>query len=225
MSNFDNSSPYDYPNYPAEDLPHRPAAPLPPLGMPDPDFLTAPAPAPPPRKPSLAQQTFGVVREVVETVVPAIVIALLINLFLAQATRVYGQSMEPTLHTDQRLVVEKVSYAFSLPHRGDVVVLKVNEAAREMLIKRVIGLPGETVEVHDGQVYINGQALEESEYLSQTTRGRFGPLTVPENHIFVMGDNRGASNDSRSFGPVSMENVVGKAWVSYWPPEDLGLVH
>jgi signal peptidase I len=161
--------------------------------------------------------------ELGETILPAIVIAVLINLFLAQATRVYGHSMEPNLHTDQRLVVEKVSYRLHGPRRGEIVVLNIPNRGPELLIKRVIALPGETVEVRDGNVFIDGQQLEEP-YLSTETRGSYGPLVVPAGHIFVMGDNRGASNDSRAFGPVPMEQVVGRAWVSYWPFEVLGFV-
>jgi len=159
-------------------------------------------------------------REALETILPAILIAVLINLFLAQPTRVHGQSMEPSLHTDQRLVVEKVSYRLHGPRRGDVVVFSVPQS-EELLIKRVIGLPGETVEIRGGQVYVDGTPLDEP-YLTQETRGRFGPVTVPPLHVFVLGDNRSFSNDSRAFGVVSIENVLGRAWFSYWPLEDLG---
>jgi signal peptidase I len=161
--------------------------------------------------------------ELGETVLPAIVIAVLINLFLAQATRVYGSSMEPNLHTDQRLVVEKVSYRLHNPRRGDVVVIRMPERGPELLIKRVIGLAGETLEARDGVVYIDGQPLDEP-YLVRKTSGNYGPTTVPEGNVFVMGDNRGASNDSRIFGPVPLDRVVGRAWVSYWPIESLGIV-
>jgi signal peptidase I len=161
--------------------------------------------------------------EISETVLPAIVIAVLINLFLAQATRVYGHSMEPNLHTDQRLVVEKLSYRLHNPRRTDVVVLHIPDHSKELLIKRVIALPGETIQVKDGGVYLNGQLLDEP-YLNVETRGNYGPLLIPPDHIFVMGDNRGASNDSRSFGPVHIQQVVGRAWVSYWPIEVLGIV-
>jgi signal peptidase I len=163
-------------------------------------------------------------REALETVLPAILIALLINVFVGQATRVEGQSMEPNLHTNQRLVVEKVSYRFHGPQRFDVVVVKVPSQGDELLIKRVIGLPGETVEIHDGQVYINGQLLDEPFTSEQTRPGRYARIVVPPLHVFVLGDNRNHSNDSRSFGPVPIENIVGRAWISYWPPEDLGIV-
>jgi signal peptidase I len=164
----------------------------------------------------------GFLRELAETVAPAIVIAVLIHVFLAQATRVYGQSMEPNLHTDMRLVVEKLSYRLHTPERGDIVVLRVRPED-EMLIKRVIGLPGDQVEILDGRVYVNGQPLDEP-YLNQETRGNLAPRVVPPLHVFVMGDNRRASNDSRSFGPVHIDNIVGKAWLSYWPLEDIGPV-
>jgi signal peptidase I len=161
--------------------------------------------------------------ELGETVLPAIVIAVLINLFLAQATRVYGSSMEPNLHTDQRLVVEKISYRLHNPHRGDVVVIRMPDRGPELLIKRVIGLAGETIEVRGGVVYINEQPLQE-DYLVRKTAGTYGPTTIPEGQVFVMGDNRGASNDSRVFGPVPLDRVVGRAWVSYWPFDSLGII-
>ena len=164
------------------------------------------------------------VREVLETVLPAILIALLINVFIGQATRVEGQSMEPNLHSDQRLVVEKVSYHFHGPDRFDIVVLKLPSQGDELLIKRVVGLPGETVEFRDGLIYINGEPLDEPFTDSDTRPGRNERVMVPPLHVFVLGDNRNHSNDSRSFGPVPIENIVGRAWVSYWPLEEVGPV-
>lgn len=203
-----------------ESSPPDPELPLP--AFPESPPLPAEAPPPPP-PPSFGRRMAGAFKEALETIVPAVIIALLINLFLAQATRVYGQSMEPNLHTDQRLVVEKISYKLHAPRRGDVVVLKVREGAHELLIKRVIGLPGETVEIRNGRVFVDGAALDEP-YLAQPTRGHYGPVYIPPLHLFVLGDNRGASNDSRSFGPIAMKNVVGRAWFSYWPVEDVGPV-
>ena len=162
-------------------------------------------------------------REVAETVIPAVVIALVINLFLAQATQVLGQSMEPNLHSTQRVVVEKVTYRFFHgPRRGDIVVIALPEQS-EMLIKRVVGLPGETIEVRSGNVYIDNEPLDES-WTVNPGGGSYGPRTIPPLHVFVLGDNRGASNDSRSFGPVAIEHIVGHAWFSYWPPEYVGFV-
>lgn len=188
-------------------------------------------PEPKPTKPSPIKRGLQITREILETIVPAVLIALLINLFLAQATRVYGQSMEPNLHTDQRLIVEKITYnrffrqtfGFEGPERGNVVVIKLDQQGGELLIKRVIGLPGDSVEVHDGQVFVNTVPLNEP-YLNGVTTGSYGPLVVPPLHIFVLGDNRNFSNDSRNFGTIPIKNVVGRAWFSYWPPEQLGFV-
>ena len=176
-------------------------------------------------RPSPGRAIVRFVRELLETILPALLIALLINVFVGQATRVEGQSMEPNLHSEQRLVVEKLSYRFHGPQRFDIVVLKMPSQGEELLIKRVIGLPGETVEIQDGQVYVDGILLEEPFTDQSTHPGRNGQVTVPPLHIYVMGDNRDRSNDSRSFGPVPIDNVVGRAWLSYWPLEQVGFVH
>ncbi len=171
----------------------------------------------------VARWLLQALREVAETVIPAVVIALVINLFLAQATQVLGQSMEPNLHTAQRVVVEKVTYRFSHgPRRGNIIVIDLPNQS-DMLIKRVIGLPGETIEVRGGEVYIEGERLEETWKVNRGG-GNYGPKTIPPLHVFVMGDNRGASNDSRNFGPVNIEYIVGHAWFSYWPMEYVGFV-
>ncbi len=162
-------------------------------------------------------------RELIESVLPALIIVLVVNVFLAQATRVEGQSMEPTLFDDQRLIIEKLSYRFHTPQRGDIVVLRPPTHASVPLIKRVIGLPGETLEIRDGNVFVNGQVLRE-DYLREPTHGRMGPTLVPEQHVLVLGDNRDASNDSRSFGMISYSDIIGKAWLRYWPLDQFGVV-
>ena len=167
---------------------------------------------PPPPRESLAGSLY---RELLGTIVPALVIALAIHFFLAQATRVEGYSMEPTLYGHQRLIIEKISYRFHNPQRGDIVVIRV-PGFDELLIKRIIGLPGETLKIKDGIVYIDGEPLDEP-YINGPARGNYGPITVPQGYIFVMGDNRNNSNDSRSFGPVAIDNIVGHAWMRYWP--------
>ncbi len=190
------------------------------------DYYVEPEP-----KPSFIKKVLYLSREILETIVPAVLIALLINLFLAQATRVYGQSMEPNLHTDQRLIVEKLSYnryvrqflSFDGPQQGDVVVIRLGSQQNELLIKRVIGLPGDVVEIHDGQVFVNNQPLNEP-YLEGITSGFYGPVTIPPLHIFVLGDNRNFSNDSRNFGTIPLKDVVGRAWFSYWPVDQVGLI-
>lgn len=165
----------------------------------------------------------ALLRDLLGTIVPAIIIALLIHVFLAQATRVYGQSMEPNLHTDERLVIEKLSYHFHGPRRGDVVVLHDPGGSPELLIKRVIGLPGERVTISDGRVFIDGVALDE-EYLVQPTQGGGRSWTVPPFSVFVMGDNRAASRDSRIFGPVKLDQILGRALFRYWPPTEVGVL-
>lgn len=164
------------------------------------------------------------VREVVETVIPAVLIAVLITLFLAQATQVYGQSMEPNLYAGQRVIVEKISYRLHPPRRGDIVVLRLPEQRGNFLIKRVVGLPGERIEIRDERVFIDGQPLTEP-YLHRAIRYSMPPRHIAEDSVFVLGDNRDFSNDSRSFGPVPLSNVIGRAWIRYWPLDQVGLVH
>jgi len=163
------------------------------------------------------------VYEALETVLPALVIVLVINAFLAQATRVEGQSMEPNLHNNERLIIEKISYRFHPPRRGDIIVLRLPNRTSDPLIKRVVGLPGETVEITDGHVLINGQVLDEP-YLNQFTYQGMPPRVVPPNEVFVLGDNRGFSNDSRAFGFVPFSDIIGRAWFRYWPPLEIGFV-
>ncbi len=174
--------------------------------------------------PTLRARLRGALRDLLGTILPAVLIALLIHAFLAQATRVYGQSMEPNLHSDERLVVEKISYRFHGPRRGDIVVLHDPAGGPELLIKRVIGLPGERVTLADGRVYIDGTPLDEP-YLSQPTPGNSRTWLVPPLTVFVMGDNRSASRDSRVFGPVPLDQIIGRVLFRYWPPGEIGTVH
>ena len=148
-------------------------------------------------------------QELVLTFLPALVLALLINHFVAQTTYVLGQSMEPNLHDDEHLLIEKLSYRFGTPERGDIVVIDV-DYTEIPLIKRIIGLPGEMVQVRDSQLYIDGQLTTEP-YLTDTLQRDYGPTTVPEGYVFVMGDNRNNSNDSRYFGAVAVDNILGRA--------------
>lgn len=162
--------------------------------------------------------------EFLEAVLPALVIVVVVNLFLGQTRRVDGLSMEPNLENNQRIIMEKISYRFHSPMRGDIIVLRRPEGRYDHpLIKRVVGLAGETIEIHDGVVYVDGEPLAEP-YLDQPTTGYLKPLRIPEGHVFVLGDNRASSNDSRSFGVVALTDILGKAWFRYWPADAIGLL-
>ncbi|MBN1581873.1 MAG: signal peptidase I [Anaerolineae bacterium] len=175
------------------------------------------------KQPVLVEILTFVFRELfLETIAPAFVIALLITYFVGEKTVVLGHSMEPSLHQDEQLIVDKLSYRFHYPERGDIVIVDVPDSNLP-LIKRVIGLPGETLEIKDNRVFINGQALSEP-YLSDVAQHRYGPIEIPPEHIFVMGDNRNASRDSRAIGPVRVDQIIARAWVRVWPVEDMGLL-
>lgn len=161
-------------------------------------------------------------KEILSTVIPALVMAFLLTQFVAQTTLVHGQSMEPSLHDEQRLIVEKISYHIDRPRRGDIVVVEV-EGSEIPLIKRVIGLPGESLEIRDGRLWIDGRTMTES-YLPPIPQTDYGPVLVPPHHIFVMGDNRSNSRDSRALGAIQIDRIIGRAWASYWPPQDVRLV-
>ncbi len=160
--------------------------------------------------------------ELVATLGKSLIFAVAIIMFIGQVTIVEGRSMEPTLHDNQRLVMDKISYEFYEPARGDVVIIEI-PSSDKALIKRVIGLAGETVEIRENQVYINGELLAEP-YQPNRPISTHPPITVPTEHIFVMGDNRPHSRDSRAFGTVDIYRVVGKARFSIWPPETFGVV-
>lgn len=157
-----------------------------------------------------------------QTVLPAIFIALVVHVFMAQAMRVQGSSMEPGLSSDQRVIVEKVSYQLHGPQRGDIVVVRMSDQGDELLIKRVIALAGETVEIAGGRVYVNGRLLDEP-YVAEDTPGSHKWVVEPL-HVFVMGDNRHASNDSRRFGTVHRDQILGRALIRYWPPNRMGFI-
>ncbi len=147
---------------------------------------------------------------------------LVISLLTARVV-VEGPSMRPTLLSGEWIVVNRLTYRVGSPQRGDVVVfLPPTNAQTDDLIKRVVGLPLETVAVRDGSVWVNGAPLEEG-YVSGTTYPD-NEWRLGEDELFVMGDNRPISLDSRSFGPIKLSEVVGKAWLIYWPPEEWGLL-
>lgn len=206
--------------------------------------------APPAVRRSILRPIARGVRELAETVILALLIFLLVRA-VVQNFQVEGRSMEPTFDSGWYLLVNKAiyweinldtvhkfvpfidpgedptRYIFRGPQRGDVIVFhppgENGEASERDFIKRVIGLPGETVEVRDCTVFINGKPLEEP-YLDQPMSGMYGPEVVPAGEYFVMGDNRNNSSDSRSFGPVPADNIIGIGWLTYWPFDVFGLV-
>ncbi len=149
-------------------------------------------------------------------IVLAFVLSFLIRLYVAQPFRVDMTSMVSTLYPKDLVLVDKLSYRFMTPKRGDVIVFKPPLETVDKYIKRVIGVPGETISVLNNTVYIDGKPLNEP-YINSPMIGDLAPTEIPEGYIFAMGDNRSVSLDSRSFGPVSIASVVGKAIVVYWP--------
>lgn len=145
-----------------------------------------------------------------------------------QGYTVQYSSMLPSIEDGDWILVNKASYFFSDPDRGDVVVFDPGEQVHSEypFIKRVIGLPGETIEIIDGRVYIDGRAIAEPYVYSQkgSAAGDFGPKHLRPDQYFVMGDNRDNSNDSRSWGPIDRDDIIGKANFVYWPPSKLGPV-
>jgi signal peptidase I len=164
--------------------------------------------------------------EIVKTLVSAGILAFGIRTFVAEARYIPSSSMEPTLEINDRLIIEKVSYRLHPPKRGDVVVFSPTETLKKQdfkdaFIKRVIGLPGDTVEVKQGKVFVNGKALTE-DYIEAPPDYQFTPVKVPEDQYWVLGDNRNNSYDSHYWGFVPRQNLIGKAMVRFWPLNRLG---
>ncbi len=159
------------------------------------------------------------IKEFLQSLLIAGILAFFIITFVAQSFVVDGQSMYGTLHDGERLFVNKFVYRFNAPARGDIIVFSPQGAPGKKYIKRVIGLPGDTVYIKDGTTYINGEPIEES-YLPEKMMGDFGPYQVPAENVFVLGDNRNHSADSRFpglVGYVDYDTISGKAFWVYWP--------
>lgn len=169
----------------------------------------------------------GFLREALETLILIGAIYALVNLATVRFF-IDGPSMEPNFYAGQFLVVSRVHYLLGEPERGDIVVFNApgNDADDPPLIKRLIGMPGDTVEMRGGQVYVNGEQINEP-YIKEACRDnrcRDQQWTMGPNEYFFMGDNRNNSRDSRAFGPVSQDRIVGEALVRYWPPSEWGIV-
>ncbi len=163
----------------------------------------------------------NLLREIIETALLTAIIFLLVNT-LTGRFRIEGSSMEPNLHDGEYVIIDRVSYVLHPPERGDIIVFTPPTGDRDY-IKRVIGLAGDTVVVSNGQVLVNGTALDEP-YLNTTTNYALGPQTIEPGHYFVLGDNRNNSSDSHAFGTIVTSAIVGRAWFVYWPPSDWGAV-
>lgn len=163
----------------------------------------------------------GILKEILDwagILITALVLSLLINFCLIINAKVPTGSMENTIMTGDRLFGNRLAYVFSDPQRGDIVIFHYPDDEKVLYIKRIIGLPGETVEIKNGGVYIDGKLLEER-YLNVTTQGEFGPYEVPEGKYFMMGDNRNNSADSRFWDNTYLDRskIVGKAFMRYYP--------
>jgi len=165
----------------------------------------------------------ALLREIALTLILAIVIFLILQ-FTVQSFEIWGQCMEPNFYQGERLLVNKAVYHFTDPKRGDVIILHPPPEPSKSYIKRIIALPGDSIEVKEGAVYINGTKLDET-YIKEPPAYTLTERTIPDNEYFVLGDNRNNSYDSYDWGPVSRENIIGKAWLSFWPIKDWGIVH
>jgi len=167
------------------------------------------------------------VAELVFTALVAFVLVFgFVRPFVVEAYRIPTESMVPTLEVGDRVLANKFIYRFTDPERRDIVVFdSVDEDDDQTLIKRVVGVAGDEIQVQGGVLYVNGEAQEEP-YLNDADQFRsyYGPTVVPEGHIFVMGDNRGNSADSRVFGPLPLENLKGEAFMRFWPVSKIGTI-
>ena len=162
------------------------------------------------------------IRDIVITVILAVVIFFILQ-FTVQNFVVIGASMRPNFEEGQRVVASKLAYQFGEPERGDVIVFEPPNGGRDDYIKRIIGLPGDRVEVKDGVVYVENLPLDEP-YISQPPGYTYSVEIIPENEYWVLGDNRNNSNDSHTGWTVPRENIIGKAWLIIWPPDQWRVV-
>lgn len=167
----------------------------------------------------------------IETIVIALAIFVVMYRFLFQPHQVNGSSMYDNFTDGEYLLTDKISYRFNLPERGDVMVFKAPKNEDYDYIKRIIGLPGDMVKIESGKVFINNVLLDESGYLDPGLTTRAGyyakeglTISVPAENYFALGDNRNNSSDSRDWGVIPAANLVGKAWIRYWPVNQFGIV-
>ena len=198
---------------------------------------TPPPPGQPPATPPAGRRALGCVLEIVETLVLTLILFWVIQSFVAQPFQVQQFSMQNTIQDGQFVLVDRLTPHFDHYHRGDIIVFTPPQAVDESpdqkpFIKRIIGVEGDTVSIHDGKVFVNGIELDEpyvykgTDGKPQTTEPEDGTSTwtIGPGQLFVMGDHRQRSSDSRVFGPIAVDKVIGRAWLRYWPIEDLGIL-
>lgn len=164
----------------------------------------------------------GSLLEVVLIVGAAFVLALLIQQFVVKPFYIPSESMEPTLVKGDRVLVNRFVYRFRDPEPGDVIVFHPPIAPDEDYIKRVVAVAGDTVEVKDGKLFVNGEPRDEPYLKEQFIEGAYPEETIPEGYVWAMGDNRNRSGDSRVFGPVKLGSILGEGFLVYWPPGKIG---
>lgn len=172
-------------------------------------------------KPEMGQPTEVIVREIVETLLLTLFIFWIVNTATGRF-RIEGHSMMPTLQEGEYIIINKLSYYLDEPERGDIIVLRFPNDRTRDFIKRVVGIPGDQIEIGNGVVTVNGVALTEP-YLNAPPSYN-GSWTVPADSYFVLGDNRNNSHDSHNWNFLPRSDIIGKAWVIYWKPENWGLV-
>lgn len=173
----------------------------------------------------MIKEFFSFLFELIKIVVISLVIIFPIRYFLIQPFYVKGASMEPNFYDHEYLIIDEITYRFNAPQRGDIVVFRYPRNPQEYFIKRIIGLPGEKVQIKDGKVYVfneknpNGFVLEEKYLNNETSTYSLSEdvVTLSNDEIFVLGDNRNSSKDSRSFGPVNKSYITGKVLLRGWP--------
>jgi signal peptidase I len=179
----------------------------------------------------LIKRGFAALFDFLQGIVVFLAILVMIYLFIMSPQEINGQSMDPTFHNGEYILTNKVEYKIGNPKRGDIVIFKSPRNKDIDYIKRVIGLPGETIKLSNSTYYINNQKIDESQYLSPDVRTFSGSFlaenvefVIPEGKYFVSGDNRMHSSDSREFGPIAKEDFIGKALFRYYPFDRTGVI-
>lgn len=169
--------------------------------------------------------------DTIQTILIAASVFLVIYIFLMRPFEVSGESMFPTYKHGEYILTNLITLRFSDPKQGEVIVFKSPTDENKDFIKRVIAVPGDTIMIEESKVYINGDLLDESLYLSDTVQTPNGPflqagrsVTVPDGHFFVMGDNRPHSSDSREWGFLPLDEIIGKSFFVYWPPQNMRVI-